>query len=160
MLPVYGRSLPVAPAVRTPQITLYPRLTRTHTVLTVIKDAHTSSKTLEIHKVFPAAFRRLAAFLFRQNCFAPDRWKRNGANFFTPSYSEQSPAKRVCEEKGRRSEHSAVFAARWKRNGANFFTPSSSEQSPAKRVCEEKGRRREHNGVFTARWKRNGANFF
>ena len=54
------------------------------------------------------------------------------------TYSEQSPAKRGCEEKGRRSEHSAVFAARWKRNGANFFTPLSSEQSPAKRVCEEK----------------------
>ena len=74
--------------------------------------------------------------------------------------SEQSPAKRVCEEKGRRREHNGVFTVRWKRNGANFFTPPSSEQSPAKRVCEEKGRRREHNGVFTARWKRNGANFF
>ena len=27
------------------------------------------------------------------------RWKRNGANFFTLPSSEQSPAKRVCEEK-------------------------------------------------------------
>ena len=52
--------------------------------------------------------------------------------------SEQSPAKRVCEEKGRRREHNGVFTVRWKRNGANFFTPLSSEQSPAKRVCEEK----------------------
>ena len=42
MLPVYGRSLPVAPAVRTPQITLYPRLTRAHTPDSVRRSSHRS----------------------------------------------------------------------------------------------------------------------
>ncbi len=42
MLPVYGRSLPVAPAVRTPQITLYPRLTRAYTPDSVRRSSHRS----------------------------------------------------------------------------------------------------------------------
>ena len=59
----------------------------------------------------------------------------------SPPYSEQSPAKRVCEEKGRRNAHSAVFAARRKRNGASFFTPprtpSKAQRSGFARKKEE-----------------------
>ena len=49
----------------------------------------------------------------------------------SPPSSEQSPAKRVCEEKGRRREHNGVFTARWKRNGASFFTPPVLRAKPS-----------------------------
>ena len=50
----------------------YPRLTRTHTVLTGRKNAHTSSKTLQIHKVFSAAFSSSDRFSASSKLLAPD----------------------------------------------------------------------------------------
>ena len=48
----------------------YPRLTRTHTVLTGRKTS--SSKALEIHKVFPAAFSSSDRFSASAKLLAPD----------------------------------------------------------------------------------------
>ena len=53
-------------------IHLHPRLTRTHTVLTGRKNAHTSSKTLQIHKVFPAAFSSSGHLSAPAKLLAPD----------------------------------------------------------------------------------------
>ncbi len=52
--------------------TVYPRLTRTHTVLAGRKNAHTSSKTLKIHKVFPAAFSSSGRLSASAKLLAPD----------------------------------------------------------------------------------------
>ena len=53
-------------------IHLHPRLTRTHTVLTGRKNAHTSSKSLQIHKVFPAAFSSSGRLSASAKLLAPD----------------------------------------------------------------------------------------
>ena len=50
----------------------YPRLTRTHTVLTGRKALIHSQRPCKYTKYSLRSFRRLAAFLPRQNCFAPD----------------------------------------------------------------------------------------
>ena len=54
------------------RLKFYPRLTRTHTVLTGRKNAHTSSKALPIHKVFPAAFSSSGRFSASAKLLAPD----------------------------------------------------------------------------------------
>ena len=48
------------------------------------------------------------------------RRKRNGAGLSLRK-SEQSPAKRVCEEKEEGRSGYEAFAVRRKRNGASFF---------------------------------------
>ena len=152
----------------------YPRLTRTHTVLTGRKYAHTSSKTLPIHKVFPAAFSSSGRLSASAKLLAPDSdgfssdfWLLRRRCVVTPR--NQIKAQQSGFDLKRKKERTKCSFRRkaetkWRkflltmRKGQTFLT--YSEQSPAKRVCEEKGRRREHNGVFTARRKRNDANFF
>ena len=50
----------------------YPRLTRTHTVLTGRKAPIHPQRPCQYTKYSLRSFRRLAAFLLRQNCFTPD----------------------------------------------------------------------------------------
>ena len=54
------------------RLKFYPRLTRTHTVSTGRKNAHTSSKALQIHKVFPAAFSSSGRLSATAKLLAPD----------------------------------------------------------------------------------------
>ena len=94
-----------------------PRLTRAHTVLTGRKSAHTSSKTLEIHKVFPTAFSssgRLSAsakllapdsdgfscdfWLLRRRCVVTHQDEKARPTSRTPSKAQRSGFARKKEE--------------------------------------------------------------
>ena len=120
--------------------TVYPRLTRTHTVLAGRKNAHTSSKTLKIHKVFPAAFSssgRLSAsakllapdsdgfscdfWLLRRRCVVTHQDEKARPTSRTPSKAQRSGFVRKKEE----GESIMEFSPQ----GGNGMTQTSSDAS-------------------------------
>ena len=143
----------------------YPRLTRTHTVLTGRKYAHTSSKTLPIHKVFPAAFSssgRLSAsakllapdsdgfscdfWLLRRRCVVTHQDEKGKPFSRTPSKAQRSGFVRKKEE----GESIMEFSPQ----GGNGMTRTSSDASG---VCAlvNRGYARQNRRSF----QRNGVSF-